>query len=79
MYSFETSRLRGISDMIIENGKLICANKPNDNIFIIKQSTGKESGFVFYDKRDSNNIYICHIDCLLVKTDNKLQKSWQQV
>lgn len=62
MYSIQTDRLVGYSDMIVTDGLI---QKPtNDdnciNILSIKRSTGREVGFMFYD-RNNQDTKICHV------------------
>lgn len=61
MIEFSTDRMIAKSDIIVENG-LFCKEK-HENIIDILNLTpcnGREDGFVFYDKNNTEN-EICHI------------------
>ena len=62
MFTIETSRMVGCSDMIVENGLLKSAQQPEGilDIFSLKPSTGRESAFLFYDK-ENPDARICHV------------------
>ena len=65
MIEFNTERLIAKSDVQIVNSELITANSNNAVIDLLKleRTTGRESGFVFYDK-NKTDIKICHIGFL---------------
>ena len=62
MFTIETSRMVGRSDMIVEDGLLKGAQQPDGilDIFSLKPSTGRESAFWFYDK-ENPDAKICHV------------------
>lgn len=62
MYRIETKRLVGLSDMTVENGCIAIQTQSYDAIDILelKPSTGRESGFLFYEKNNMN-VLVCHI------------------
>ncbi len=62
MFTIETSRMVGYSDIIVENGQLKCAQQSEEqnDIFSLKPSTGREAAFVFYEK-ENPDARICHI------------------
>ena len=62
MLEIKTKRLVGVSDMKIVDGKLQPIKRESDeiNLFDLQPSSGKESGFIFYDKNNVDTI-ICHI------------------
>lgn len=61
MVEFYTKRMIAKSDIIIEKG-FFCEEKPDkiSDILKLESMTGKENGFIFYDK-DKPEEKICHI------------------
>ncbi len=62
MYEIETERLIGLSDLAIENGLLTCQPQTDNviNLLELKPSTGRESAFLFYEKKKKKAL-VCHI------------------
>ena len=70
MIEIRTKRLIGVSDMEVVSGKLNTIKQIERNNVInltnLKSTTGKESGFLFYDKEDTS-VLICHIGITWVR------------
>lgn len=62
MIEFSTERLVAKTDMEVVDSKLITRILPCSDIDLLslKRATGRETGFVFYDK-SNEDIEICHI------------------
>ncbi len=62
MQRIETARLIGLSEILIEHGKILSYSSPvaSINLLNIKPTTGREAGFVFYVK-ENTLIPVCHI------------------
>ena len=61
MIEIKTKRLIGRSDMHIEDKHIVYRQKNNAiNILNLKEATGQETGFCFYDL-NSPEIEICHV------------------
>ena len=67
MICFETDRLICKSDLCLENGKLVEAEKDNTiDILNINPTTGEEGGFVFYYK-ELSAVLVCHVGITFVR------------
>jgi len=63
MIKFETEHLLAQTEMKIVDGKLVPKINSNIDILNITITSGRESGFIFFDKNHPDAL-ICHIDVI---------------